>query len=356
MRTGRVKGWRALKHYVRSHKVATGVTLLIVCGLAPIACALLRWAVLDAVWQADLSACQRASGACWGVISEKYRIILLGRYPLEWQWRPVTATGLLLGLVLLSSVRRCWTGALPLAWLSGLIVYWALMAGGVAGLPAVETDRWGGLPLTILLSTLALALAFPLAILIALGRRSSLPAIRSLCALYVELIRSVPLVSVLFMASFMLPLLLPQQIHIDGLLRVLVCLVLFAAAYLAEVVRGGLQAVDPGQAEAAQSLGLGYWQTQRYVVLPQALHTALPAIVNNFIATFKDTSLVTIVSLYELTGSSSLALNSDADWRPYKLEVSLFVAGVYFVFCFALSQFSRRLERSGNRAVGAAAL
>jgi general L-amino acid transport system permease protein len=222
------------------------------------------------------------------------------------------------------------------------------MLGG-GGLTPVETDRWGGLPLTLLLSTLSIAMAFPLALLVALGRRSNLPAIRTICTLYVELIRGVPLISVLFMASFMFPLFMPQGVKIDVLLRVLVGITLFAAAYMAEVIRGGLQAIPKGQVEAAESLGLSYWQTQRKIVLPQALAMVVPGIMNNFIAIFKDTSLVTIVSLYELTGSLGLALNSDADWRPYKIEGYLFIALIYFVFCFAMSRYSLWVERQVNQ-------
>jgi general L-amino acid transport system permease protein len=213
----------------------------------------------------------------------------------------------------------------------------------VLGLTPVETSRWGGFPLTLALSVVSPAIAFPLAILVALGRSSNLPAIRTLCVLYVELIRGVPLISVLFMASFMFPLFMPQGTSIDVLLRVLVGMTLFAAAYLAEVVRGGLQALPKGQVEAAQALGLTYWQTTRKIVLPQALRLVVPAIVNSFISTFKDTSLVTIVSLYDLTGALQLALG-DADWRKFFLEGQLFVAAVYFVFCFALSRYSRWVE------------
>jgi general L-amino acid transport system permease protein len=165
----------------------------------------------------------------------------------------------------------------------------------------------------------------------------------------VELVRGVPLVSVLFMASFLFPLFMPQGLSIDVLLRVLAGITLFAAAYMAEVVRAGLQSVPKGQVEAAATLGLGYWQTQAQVVLPQALTIVLPGLVNNVIGIFKDTSLVTIVSLYELTGSLSLALNSDADWRPFKLEAYLFIALIYFVFCFAMSRYSLRVERQRQR-------
>jgi len=208
----------------------------------------------------------------------------------------------------------------------------------------VETARWGGFPLTLLLSTVGIAAAFPLAILVALGRRSHLPGFRAICVLYVELIRGVPLISVLFMASALFPLLMPPGLTIDVLLRVLVGIILFSAAYLAEVVRAGLQAVPTAQLEAASALGLSYWQTQRKIMLPQALRMVVPALVNSFIGTFKDTSLVTIVSLYELTGSLRLAL-TDPDWRAYFLEGYLFIALIYFVCCFAMSRYSLWIER-----------
>jgi general L-amino acid transport system permease protein len=197
----------------------------------------------------------------------------------------------------------------------------------------------------MLLASLSIVMAFPLAVCVALGRRSGLPALRALCTGYVELIRGVPLISVLFMASFMLPLLLPEGLGVNVLVRVLAGITLFAAAYMAEVIRGGLQAVPRGQIEAAHALGLSWWQTQRAVVLPQAITMVVPGLVNNFISIFKDTSLVTIVSLYELTGALSLALNSDANWRPYKIEGYLFIASIYFAFCFAMSRYSLWLER-----------
>ena len=236
---------------------------------------------------------------------------------------------------------------------TALALFFALMKGGVLGLVPVETDRWGGLPLTIMLATLSIVCAFPLAVVVALGRRSRMPAIKTICVLYVELIRGVPLISVLFMASFMFPLFMPPGTSIDVLLRVLVGITLFAAAYMAEIVRGGLQAIPKGQQEAADTLGLSYWQAQRKIVLPQALALVVPGIMNNFISIFKDTSLVTIVSLYELTGSMGLALNSDSNWRPFKIEAYLFIAAIYFTFCFSMSRYSlwieKRLGASKNR-------
>jgi general L-amino acid transport system permease protein len=311
---------------------------------------LLNWAVFKAVWVADYDACRvDGAGACWGVITEKYRIIIFGRYPFDEQWRPLIATLLLTSLLVASCMRMFWRAWLPLLWLVVLAAFFALMYGNTLGLSKVETDRWGGLPLTILLASLSLVMSFPLALLIALGRRSNLPAIRTFCTIYVELIRGVPLISVLFMASFMFPLFMPPGVTIDVLVRVLVGITLFAAAYSAEVIRGGLQAVPKGQVEAAATLGLSYWQTQRKIVLPQALAMVVPGIMNNFISTFKDTSLVTIVSLYELTGAMSLALNSDSNWRPFSIEGYVFIALIYFAFCFSMSRYSHWVETQVNK-------
>ncbi len=338
-----VAAW--LKTHLFSSWGNTLLTLAVLLALGLALPPLLSWSVFNAVAAADNAACRAAHevGACWGVVAEKGRLILFGRYPFAEQWRPLLACALLVAVLVCSCLRAFWRPALAALWLAMLGVFFTLMLGGAFGLTPVETSRWGGLPLTLMLSTFSLVVAFPLSVLVALGRQSRLPAIRTLCVLYVELIRGVPLISVLFMASFMFPLFMPQGTSIDVLLRVFVGMTLFAAAYLAEVVRGGLQALPRGQVEAAQSLGLGYWQTQFKIVLPQALRLVVPAIVNTFIGTFKDTSLVTIVSLYDLTGALQLALG-DADWRKFFLEGQLFVAAVYFVACFAMSRYSRWVE------------
>jgi len=330
--------------------VTTLMTLLIGGALLYLIPQFLGWAVLRASWLPNFDACRVPGvGACWGVVAEKYRIILFGRYPFEAQWRPLVATLLMLGLLAASCTRAFWRPWLAALWIVVLALFFTLMYGNVPGLSKVETDRWGGLPLTILLASLSLAMAFPIALAVALGRRSALPAIRTFCTVYVELVRGVPLISVLFMASFMFPLFMPQGLSIDVLIRVLVGITLFAAAYMAEVIRGGLQAIPKGQIEAAATLGLSYWQTQGKVVLPQALAMVVPSIMNNFISTFKDTSLVTIVSLYELTGALSLALNSDSDWRPFKIEGYLFITLIYFIFCFSMSRYSIWVEKQINK-------
>jgi len=301
------------------------------------------WAFLSAVWHPDARACQDAHGACWGFIAEKHRFILFGTYPFEQHWRPASATILLVSLWGFSLVRSFWRWWLALVWIAGLGVIGVLMWGGVLGLPYVENERWGGLILTLLLTTFGVAFAFPLSILLALGRRSDLPAIRALCVGYIELIRGVPLISVLFMASVMLPLFLAPGLTMDKLLRAQIALVLFAAAYFAEVVRGGLQAIPKAQYEMADALGLTYWQKTLYVVLPQALRIAVPPLVSTVIGFFKDTSLVLIIGLFDLLSTIKVSL-TDPAWAGFGVEAYLFAALVYFLFCFAMSLYSRRLE------------
>ena len=279
------------------------LALLAVCLWALVSS--LDWAVLQAVFGSNLQACNdvRGVGACWGVISEKGRLIVMGRYPEVEHWRPVIATALMLGVVVISCMPRFWNKALPLIWAVMLAVYFVLMKGGFFGLTEVDTDQWGGLPLTVMLTVISMTLAFPLAIFVALGRRSNMPAIKTLCTLYVELVRGVPLITVLFMASFMLPLFMPEGVKIDVLVRVVVGITLFSGAYMAEVIRGGLQALPKGQTEAAATLGLSYWQTQRMIVLPQALATVVPSIMNTFIGLFKDTTLVAFATERPMPGT-----------------------------------------------------
>ncbi len=318
-----------------------------------------RWGVLNAVWSVpqgatgpDTAACQRAQGvgACWAIINEKYRLILFGRYPFDMQWRPCLVMLLFVGLYAASAWRRMWRRELLLLWLAVLTVIGVLMWGGVFGLTFVSQDQWGGLPLTLILATFGLALAFPLAVLVALGRRSKqLPVVRALCVIYVELIRGVPLISLLFMASVMFPLFLPEGMDIDKLLRAQVAIILFAGAYLAEVVRGGLQALPKGQAEAADALGLSYWKKTRLIILPQALRLVIPPLVNTFIGFFKDTSLVLIIGLFDLLASGKIAM-AEPIWAAYSTEVYVFLAAIYFLFCYTMARYSRGLEREFARA------
>lgn len=307
--------------------------------LAPVAWALLDWTVLSAVFQPDLQACQQAAGqgACWGVVAEKWRVILFGRYPVAEQWR----AGMVLvvwSMLLFATAARVFKPKTAFTfWAVVLPVSALLLHGGFAGLPAVPTALWGGLPLTLILSTVGFGVAFPLGLLLALGRQSTFAPVRGFCIVYIELLRALPLVTVLFLAAFVLPLWLPGD-NLDLFTRVLFTIALFSAAYLAEVLRGGLQAVPQGQAMAARALGLNAVQRNVQVVLPQAIKACLPSLTNSFITLFKECSLVTIVALFELTGSLSLALAGDVQWRSFYLEGYLFIALVYWVYCFGLSK------------------
>jgi general L-amino acid transport system permease protein len=321
----------------------SATTIVLVYFVARGAYALVDWAFLDAVWQPDAKACRGADGACWGFIAEKHRFILFGTYPFDQHWRPALASLLLIALWGVSAVRAFWRWWLALVWLGGLTLIAVLMWGGVPGLPYVENERWGGLILTLLLASFGIALAFPLSIVLALARRSSMPVLRGLAVGYIELVRGVPLISLLFMASVMLPLFLPQGVSIDKLVRAQLALIMFAAAYLAEVVRGGLQAIPREQYEAADALGLSYLQKTTSIVLPQALRIAVPPLVSTLIGFFKDTSLVLIIGLFDLLSTIKVSL-TDPAWTGFGVEAYVFVSLVYFAFCFAMSRYSQRLE------------
>jgi general L-amino acid transport system permease protein len=322
-------------------------TIVVGACLAYLATRFVIWGVVHAIWTlppgAGPAACRAATGACWAVVHERSRFILFGAYPFDQQWRPALVCLLFVALYAASAVRAWWTRWLIAAWIAVPAVAVAIMRGGAGGLAEVPSDSWGGLPLTFLLSTVGFAAAFPFGVLLAVGRRSTLPAIRTLSTAYIELIRGVPLVTVLFMAAVMFPLFVPQGFAIDKLLRAQIAFVMVIAAYLAEVVRAGLQAIPNGQRDAAASLGLGFWPATILVVLPQALRITIPALVNTFIGFFKDTSLVAVIGLFDLLGAGKAAI-VDPQWIGFGVEVYLFVAAVYFTFCYAVSRYSRHLE------------
>jgi general L-amino acid transport system permease protein len=273
---------------------------------------------------------------------------IYGFYPAEEYWRPnlVFALGALLLFPLLSPrmpFKR--VNAILFFAIYPVIVY-VLLNGGLFGLRPVPTEQWGGLLVTLIISLVAIICSLPLGILLALGRQSKLPVIKTLSILFIELWRAVPLITVLFMASIMLPLFLPQGTTADKLMRALVGVTLFASAYMAEVVRGGLQAIPRGQYEAGSSLGLGYWQRMFFIVLPQALKYVIPGIVNTFIGLFKDTSLVSIVGIFDLLNTIQSA-TSDANWYSPTQAVTgyVFAAAVFWIFCFSMSRYSIFMER-----------
>lgn len=323
------------------NSVLTIVTLYFLWKIIP---PFIRWAFIDSTWISSGAECREAGGACWSVVSSNIRFIMFGFFPYESQWRPLLAMILLVVLLYYSQDRKHWKKSLAYVWVAGLVIMGLLMKGGLFGLSPVESTEWGGLPLTLILSVFGLTAAYPLGVLLALGRQSKMPAIKTLSIVYIELIRGVPLISLLFMSSVVFPLFLPEGITINKILRAQVAIVLFTAAYIAEVVRGGLQGMGRGQYEAAESLGLNYYQTMRLVVLPQALKIVIPPTVSILISAFKDTSLVVIIALFDILKTTQTALQ-DPQWMGFSAEAYVFVALIYFVCCFFMSNYSRRLER-----------
>ncbi len=345
--TGRLTRIRRLFFATPASALAT-VVLAVFSSWA--AWGLLEWGVLRAVFSTGgrgPAACRvEGAGACWAFVAEKLRLILFGIYPFDQQWRAALAMLVLVTMYFVSTRRHWWHAGLIGLWAIALALFGVLMWGGVFGLRPIPDDQWGGLPVTLILATLGLAAGFPLAIALALLRHSRrATAGKAVAVAYIELVRSVPLLAVLFLASVMIPLFLPQGTEFSKLFRVFVAFALFTAAYLAEVVRGGLQAIPRGQYEAAAALGLTRWVTTTRVVLPQALTMVLPALVNVFIAFFKATSIVVVVGIFDLMTAAKRAV-ADAEWQGFGTEVYLFVAAIYFVFCWSMSRYSGRLHRS----------
>ncbi|MFH1082028.1 MAG: amino acid ABC transporter permease [Pseudomonadota bacterium] len=320
------------------------LTIVILFFLWKVVPPLFRWAFIDSVWLTTGQACRQAAGACWSIISTNYRFILFGFYPYEEQWRPLLAMLILFGLLFYSRDRKHWKKPLAYAWIVGLSAMGLLMKGGFFWLKPVESTQWGGLPLTLLLAVFGLSAAYPVGVLLALGRRSKMPAVKVLCIVYIELIRGVPLISLLFMSSIIFPLFLPEGVTFNKILRAQVAIILFTAAYIAEVVRGGLQAMSRGQYEAAESLGLNYTLTMRLVILPQALKIVIPPTVSILISAFKDTSLVVIIALFDILKTTQTVLSNPA-WMGFSREAYVFVALLYFLGCFSMSNYSRKLEK-----------
>lgn len=323
------------------------IGLLLILGLLGWNC--WKWGVSDAIFRADFQICMKnKDGACWGFIAEKWRLILFGRFPYDEQWRAAVGTVVVIFALVLTALPKMWEkkhrAILLLIWIMSLGAFFILLKGGIFGLSRIDSDAWGGLPLTIILTLLGMTLSAPIGILLAIARQSKLPTLKTLSVLYIELIRGVPLITVLFVATFVFPLILPMNIRLDPFWRIVIGIVLFQAAYMAETVRGGLQSIPKGQFEAASSLGMRKSQIYCFVILPQALTATIPAFVNSLLSTFMDTSLVTIVSMYDLTGSLRLALG-DPNWRNFFLEGYIFIALIYFIFSFIMSRYSIWLEK-----------
>ncbi|MBY3173313.1 amino acid ABC transporter permease [Rhizobium leguminosarum] len=355
-------GERGAVAWIRRNLLATPKdVILTILALALIAWAvpqLVNWLFIQAVWSGpDRTFCATTlqggiqpdgwSGACWAFISAKYDQFIFGRYPLGERWRPAIVGILFILLLvpmLIPSAPRKGLNAILLFAVLPIIAFWLLHGG--FGLEVVETPLWGGLMVTLVLSFVGIAVSLPVGILLALGRRSKMPVIRMLCVTFIEVIRGVPLITVLFMASVMLPLFLPTGWNVDKLLRALIGVSIFTSAYMAEVIRGGLQAIPKGQFEGADSLGLGYWQKTRLIIMPQAIKLVIPSIVNTFIGTFKDTSLVTIIGMFDLLGIVKLNF-SDANWASAVTPITglIFAGFIFWLFCFGMSRYSGFMER-----------
>lgn len=357
-------GNRNVSGWIRTNLLATPkdvvLTVIAIFILATTLPGAINWLFIQAAWVgADRSVCATVvqsggiqpegwSGACWAFVEDRFQQFMFGRYPLDERWRVMLVALLfivLLAPLLMPKLPRKGLNALLLFVVFPIVAFF-LLHGGVFGLAEVETPLWGGLMVTLILSFVGIAVSLPVGILLALGRRSEMPVVKTLCVVFIEVIRGVPLITVLFMANVMLPLFLPTGWTIDNFLRALVGVALFASAYMAEVIRGGLQAIPKGQYEGADSLGLGYWQKTRLIVMPQAIKLVIPGIVNTFIGLFKDTSLVSIIGMFDLLGIVRLNF-SDANWAsPVTPLTGLVFAGfVFWIFCFSMSRYSGFMER-----------
>ncbi len=339
-----VVGW--LRQNLFSSPFNTALTLAALYIVYLVVPPFINWALVSANFQEGTSrdVCV-AEGACWTMVRARFGQFIYGRYPIEERWRVDLAFILFIATAVPLLVDKV-PGKKYLAGFVFLIlpvISFFLFYGGL-GLPTVETSLWGGLMLTLILGIVGIVFSLPLGILLAIGRRSELPVIRMLCVAFIEFVRAVPLITVLFMASVMLPLFLPSGVTFDKLLRAMIGIALFGAAYMAEVVRGGLQAIPRGQYEGAMALGLGYWQMMGLIILPQALKISIPGIVNTFIGLFKDTTLVLIIGLFELLGTVQQSTR-DANWAGLSKEGFVFAGLVYFMFCFSMSRYSVYLEQ-----------
>lgn len=340
-------GWKKseLLRWMRRSPGQAALSLALLAGLIYLFLPAYEWLIRDASLRgSDKSACT-GEGACWVFIKMRFLQFMFGFYPQAELWRPLLT--LALWIVTGLGFFRLRRGKILFAAASLIavpLVSWGLLEGPWFGLVRVDSSQWGGLFLTLLIAVTGITLSLPLGILLALGRRSELPIIRWLSLSFIELWRGVPLIAVLFMASVMLPLFLPPGVEFDKLLRCLIGVTLFAAAYMAEVVRGGLQAVPRGQYEAALALNLSYAQTMGLVILPQALRKVIPGIVNTFIGLFKDSSLVLIIGMFDLLGMVQAA-STDPQWLGMAMEGYLFAGFVFWLFSFAMSRYSMRLER-----------
>ncbi len=319
------------------------IAILLVIQSVPF---LVSWFLVDATWQGEnRAACVENSGACWLYIREKFNLFIYGFFPKAEYWR-VNAAAILFFVLIAPLFFKKFN--FKLKWgLSVMVLYpvltFILFYGGVAGLEVVETNKWGGLMLTVFVAYIGIIAAFPIGVILALGRNSDLPIAKYLCIGFIEFWRGVPLITILFMASVVLPLFLPEGVDLDKLMRATVGITLFQSAYLAEVVRGGIQAIPKGQYEAADSLGLNYYHKVSNIILPQALRIVIPSLVGTSISLFKDTTLLLIIGLFDVL-AMVVATSADILWLGFEPEGYVFVGIIFWIFCYTLSRYSFKLE------------
>lgn len=341
---------RSLNRWLKRNLFATWQdTLFSLVGLTFLAWALATvadWAFFSSIWtEQEAEKCREASGACWSVIHARHRLIFFGLYPAEEHWRSALACLSIVIVAVLSCLPYFWTpGRLGMVWVIGFATFYVLMRGGIFGLTGITTDLWGGLALTLFIFASVALAGMPTAILLALGRRSELPVIRFLCGFMIDLTRSFPLLTILFAAAVIIPFVLPDWLQGDKLARVIGAFAFFFACYQAEIIRGGLQAIPDGQLEAAKAMGLNYFQRAWLIMLPQAFRNALPATINQFVITFKETSVVIIIGFFEVFASGNAAFGT-GNWSNAYVEVYVFIGLIYFVFVFSLSRYGAYLER-----------
>jgi general L-amino acid transport system permease protein len=326
------------------------MTLASLLFLGWITWTLLDWAVLRGTFTATATQadCVERGGACWSVIAARWRVILFGLYPYEEQWRSALACAAVVVVVFLSCLPAFWTfWRLSVTWVLGTAIFYILMRGGIFGLPYVNEQQWGGLPLTLFIFVATSILGMPMAIGLALMRRSDLPVISRVSGVLIDTVRSLPLLSILFTFAIVLPFMLPEMLNGPKLYRVIIGGALFFAAYQAEIIRGGFQGIPKGQEEAAKALGLTYWQRTNRIVLPQAFRLALPATINQFVITFMETSLIVVVGFVELLAAANAAFQT-GEWKFAYVEVYVFICLIYFSFVFGLSRYGAYLEARMN--------
>ncbi len=323
------------------------LSVLCLAIFAWIVSTLADWAIINAVWSAEAGAeaCKEASGACWAIIDARWRLILFGLYPHQEHWRSGLACAVVVVMTVMSCLPYFWSARqIAAIWIGGFLAFYFLMRGGVLGLTPVSEEQWGGLSLTVFIFVSTALIGMPMSIVFALMRRSELPWISRTMGVIIDSVRSLPLLSILFTFAVILPFVLPQWLQGEKLYRAILGAALFFSVYQAENIRGGMQGVPTGQEEAGKALGLSYWQRIGRILLPQAFKNALPATINQFVITFKETSLFIIIGFFEILASGNAAYGT-GEWTFAFVEVYAFIALIYFSFVFSLSRYGAYLER-----------